>query len=108
MTFEPAYLHQHVLDFYRTSGTVGSSPDRVSLSTHGPRRVHGSGQYFEQSLYFLLGHLLPDYDPLNGELFVSSSLVRLRYHLPAGSDGQADLLGFSHQFPANTPPPACH
>jgi HPt (histidine-containing phosphotransfer) domain-containing protein len=91
MTFEPAFLHQHVLNFYRTIGTVGSSPNRVSLSAHGPRRVPGSGQFFEQSLYFLLGHLLPDCDPLCGELFISSSHVRLRYRLPVDVS-KADLL----------------
>lgn len=93
MMFEPACLHQHVLNFYRSTGSLGSSPDWVSMTLRGPHRVSGSGQHFEQSLYFLLGHLLPDYAPLHGEMLISASRLQLWYSLPARSELIATVLG---------------
>jgi HPt (histidine-containing phosphotransfer) domain-containing protein len=92
MTFEPTCLHQHVLDFYRKAGFLRLPREHSNLTVEGPRRINGSGQYFEQSLYFLLGHLLPDYDPLAGELRVTAKQLELRYRLPADCAGHAPRI----------------
>jgi HPt (histidine-containing phosphotransfer) domain-containing protein len=92
MTFEPSCLHQHVLDFYRKTGAVRSPNERSRLSVEGPRRIPGSGQHFEQSLFFLLGHLLPDYDPLAGELRITEKQLQLRYRLGADFAGDATRI----------------
>jgi HPt (histidine-containing phosphotransfer) domain-containing protein len=92
MTFEPSCLHQHVLDFYRKNGITRSPVERSSLIVNGPRRVQGSAQHFEQSLFFLLGHLLPDYDPLAGELRVTTRQLQLRYRLPLDCAGHATRI----------------
>ena len=97
MIFEPKYLHEHVLDFYRNAGIAGKGRQEVTLCRHGPERVSGSALQFEQTLYFLMGHLLPADVPLSGDLVISRNSLTLHYRLPELGKINGEILARSLQ-----------
>lgn len=64
MTFEPLKVLQSVLEFYYSSGIIESKTKPVSIRNERIIQIKGISQKYEQLLFFLLGHLLPDFTPL--------------------------------------------
>ena len=98
MTFEPLKVLHNVLEFYYSSGIISLEDKPVQILNERVIQVKGLPQKYEQLLFFLLGHLLPDFTPLKIDFLIeeknSPAQINLntRFQLPPASNTSLNQL----------------
>ena len=64
MSFEPAKIVGNVLEFYYSAGIIKLQDNPVKIEKTTIPLLNEQQQKYEQLLFFLLGHLLPEFTPL--------------------------------------------
>ncbi len=95
MSFEAEKVIQSVLEFYYSSGIISSKSDTISVKVEGSNSFIGNRQHYEQILFFVFGHLLPEF--ITPVIRVSSqinplALLKTSFLLPGTSGAARDQL----------------
>jgi HPt (histidine-containing phosphotransfer) domain-containing protein len=85
MNFEPGKVIRNALDFYISSGIVATEPAPAIIEPYQGPELDGDRQKLEQVMLFVLGHLMPDYAPLQIIPNLKNNYLRTCFQLPQGS-----------------------
>ncbi len=75
MTFEPAKCVLGVLEFFASSGVITSKATPIPVRPASFRLVEGDSQKYEQLLFMLVGHMIPEFTPQSIDFLIGNGAV---------------------------------